>query len=92
MNMLDNSLAAKEREGWERGWEPSFERGQGLGERRILLQFVAQFWSDDEAERFARQLDAADRSRFPEITDLMADHAEGRLPRLRHYGRTDAGE
>ena len=93
MSMLSNILAAKEREGWERGWErgweQSFERGQALGEKRILLQFVAHVWGDDEAERFARRLDGADRSRFPEITDLMADQAEGRLPRLRQNERKD---
>ena len=106
MNMLDNILAAKEREGKAEGLElgkaqgleigeaRGLERGEarGLerGEKRVLLRFVAHVWGDDEAERFARQLDTADRSRFPEITDLMADHAEGRLPRLRHNGRTDS--
>ena len=99
MNMLDNILAAKEREGKAEGLEigeaRGLERGEarGLerGEKRILLQFVAQFWSNDEAERFAQQLDATDRSRFPEIADLMRDQAEGRLPRLQANGRMESG-
>lgn len=67
------------------------QRGEARGERKVLLQFVAKFWGDDEAERFARQLDGADRSRIPEITDLIQDQAEGRLPRLRQNCRTGSG-
>ncbi len=52
------------------------------------MQFVAKFWSDNEAVRFAQQLDRADRSQFPTIADLMQDQAGGRLPRLRKNGRT----
>ncbi|MCY3657890.1 MAG: hypothetical protein OXG36_02580, partial [Caldilineaceae bacterium] len=80
MNTFGNIIAAKEKE------------GEARGEKRVLLQFVAEFWSDDEAARFARQLENADRSQFPTITDLMRDQAAGRLPHLRHNGRTDPGQ
>ena len=56
------------------------------------MQCVAEFWSDDEAARFTRQLDNADRSQCPAITDLMRDQAAGRFPCLRHNGRTDPGK
>ena len=47
------------------------------------MQFVAKFWSDDEAAGFAQQLDSAAPDRFPAIADLMRDQVAGRLPRLR---------
>lgn len=80
MNTFGNIIAARE--------QRAKARGEVQGEKRVLLQFVAQFWDDDEAKRFARQLDGADRSRIPEITDLMRDQVEGRRPQLRHTGRT----
>ena len=88
MNTFGNIIAAKEKEGEARG----LELGEAQGEKRILVQFVAEFWSDDEAARFSRQLDSADRSRFPTIADLMRDQAGGRLPHLRKNGRTESGQ
>ena len=79
MNTFGNIIAAKEKE------------GEARGEKRILVQFVAEFWSDDQVARFARQLDSADRSQVPTIADLMRDQAAGRLPRLRENGRTTPG-
>ena len=104
MNTFGNIIAAKEKEGEARGLELGEARGLELGEARglelgeaqgkkeILLQFVAEFWSDDETARFARQLDSADRSQFPTIADLMQDQAAGRLPRLRKNGRTESNK
>ena len=99
MNTFGNIIAAKEKEGEARGLELGEARGLELGEargetrgeKRILVQFVAEFWDDDEAARFARQLDGADRSQFPTIADLMRDQVQGRLPRLRHNDHTDPG-
>ena len=84
MNTFGNIIAAKEREGEA--------RGEAQGEKRILVQFVAEFWNDDEAARFAQQLDRADRSQFPTIADLVRDQAAGRLPRLRENGRANPGK
>ncbi|MCY4520076.1 MAG: Rpn family recombination-promoting nuclease/putative transposase [Caldilineaceae bacterium] len=89
MNTFGNIIAAKEKEGEARGLERGLERGEARGKKEILLQFVAEFWSDDEAARFAQQLDSADRSQFPTIADLMRDQAAGRLPRLQENGHTD---
>ena len=80
MNTFGNIIAAKEKE------------GEARGEKRIFVQFVAEFWSDDEAARLARQLDGADRSRFPMIADLMRDQAGRRLPRLRQNVRAASGK
>ena len=80
MNTFGNILAARE--------QKAKARGEVQGEKRILLQFVAQFWDDDEADWFARQLDGADHSHFPGIADLMQDQAVGHRPQLRHTGRT----
>ena len=100
MNTFGNIIAAKEREGEARGLElgkaQGLElgkaRGLELGKKEILVQFVAEFWSDDEAARFARQLDSADRSQIPTIADLMRDQAAGRSPRLRQSGHTGPGQ
>ena len=92
MNTFGNIIAAKEKEGEARGLELGAARGEARGEKRILVQFVAEFWSDNEAVRFAQQLDNADRSQFPTIADLMQDQAGGQLPRLRKNGRTDSGK
>ena len=89
MNTFGNIIAAKEKEGEARGLELGEARGWERGKKEILLQFVAEFWSNDEAARFAQQLDSADRSQFPTIADLMRDQAAGQLPRLRENGRTD---
>ena len=100
MNTFGNIIAAKEREGEARGLALGKARGLELGEARglelgkkeILVQFVAEFWDDDEAARFARQLDSADRSQIPTIADLMRDQAAGRSPRLRQSGHTGPGQ
>ena len=84
MNTFGNIIAAKEREGEA--------RGETRGKKEILVQFVAEFWNDDEAARFARQLDRADRSQFPTIADLMRDQAAGRRPRPWQSGCADSGE
>ncbi len=100
MNTFGNIIAAKEKEGEARGLklgeaqglELGEARGEARGKKEILLQFVAEFWSDDEATQFARQLDSADRSQFPTIADLMRDQAAGRLPRLRKNGCTESSK
>ena len=100
MNTFGNIIAAKEKEGEARGLELGKVQGlelgktQGLelGRKEILMQFVAEFWSDDEAARFAQKLDGADHSQIPAIADLMRDQAAGRLPRLRQNSRTEAGK
>lgn len=96
MNTFGNIIAAKEKEGEARGLELGEARGLKLGEargeKRILMQFVAEFWSDDEAARFAQQLDGAASDCFPAIADLMRDQAVGRLPRLRQNSRTEPGK
>ncbi|MCY3657955.1 MAG: hypothetical protein OXG36_02915 [Caldilineaceae bacterium] len=84
MNTFGNIIAAKEKEGEA--------RGEARGEKRILVQFVAEFWDDAEAARFAQQLDSAVPDRFPAIADLMRDQAAGRLPRLRQNSRTEPGK
>ena len=88
MNTFGNIIAAKEREGEARG----LELGEARGEKRILVQFVAEFWSDDEAARFAQQLDSADHGQFPALADLMRNQAAGRLPRLQQNSRTEPGK
>ena len=85
-------LELGEARGLELGEARGLELGEARGKKEILLQFVAEFWSDDEAARFAQQLDSADRGQFPTIADLMRDQARGCLPRLRENGRTDSGK
>ncbi len=92
MNTFGNIIAAKEKEGEARGLELGKAQGLELGQKELLVQFVAEFWDDDEAARFARQLDGADRSQFPTIADLMRDQVQGRLPRLQHNDHTDPGQ
>ena len=100
MNTFGNIIAAKEKEGEARGLKLGEARGLELGEARgeargkkeILLQFVAEFWSNDEVAQFARQLDSADHSHFPTIADLMRDQAAGRLPRLRKNDYTESSK
>ena len=95
-----NIIAAKERAAEARGLElgeargeaRGLELGEARGEKRILVQFVAEFWSDNEAARFAQQLDGAAPGRFPAIADLMRDQAAGRLPRLRYNSCTKLGK
>ena len=61
---------------------------EARGERRVLLEFIRQVWGDAEAERCARELNAAELDELPDIAGLMADQAAGRLPRLQANGRT----
>ncbi len=88
MNTFGNIIAAKEKEGEARG----LALGEARGEKRILVQFVAEFWSDDEAARSAQQLDGAASDCFPAIADLMRNQAVGRLPRLRQNSRMEPGK
>ena len=88
---LELGEARGEARGLELGEARGEARGLELGKKEILVQFVAEFWDDDEAARFAQQLDRADPDRFPTIADLMRDQAAGRLPRLRENGRTAPG-
>ena len=71
----------------QEGVELGKARGEVQGEKRVLLKFVRQVWGASEAERFARELDAADLRDLPDITDLMEDQTAGRLPRLRKNSR-----
>ena len=59
--------------GKAQGVELGKARGEVQGEKRVLLKFVRQVWGASEAERFARELDAADLRDLPDITDLMED-------------------
>ena len=92
MNTFGNIIAAKEKEGEARGLELGEARGEARGEKRILVQFVAEFWDDGEAARFAQQLNSAAPDRFPTIADLMQDQAARRLPRLRQNSCTEPGK
>lgn len=76
----------KVQEGVELGEARGVELGEVRGEKRVLLKFVRQVWGDSEAERFARELDAAELQDLPDIMDLMDDQTAGRLPRLRRNG------
>ncbi len=91
-NTFGNIIAAKEKEGEARGLKLGKARGLELGKKEFLVQFVAKFWSDDEAAGFAQQLDSAAPDRFPAIADLMRDQVAGRLPRLRQNSRTESGK
>ena len=63
-------------------------RGVVQGRKQLLIEFIRQVWGDAEAERCARELDAAELDELPDIAGLMADQAAGRLPRLQANGRT----
>ena len=64
-------------------------RGEARGERRVLLEFIRQVWGDAEADRYARELEAAELRDLPNIADLMADQVAGRAPRLGNNGRNE---
>ena len=85
-------LELGEARGLELGEARGLELGEARGEKKILVQFVAEFWDDDEAARFAQQLDHADHSQFPTIANLVQDQAAGRLPCLRQSGRANSGK
>jgi hypothetical protein len=62
--------------------------GETRGKKEILLAFIRQVWGEAEADRCARELDAAELDDLPNISDLLADQAAGRRPRLGTNGRT----
>ena len=62
-------------------------RGAARGRKQILLEYIRQVWGDAEANRCARELDAAD---LPDIAGLMADQAAGRLPQLPANDHTES--
>ena len=63
--------------------------GEARGKRELLLAFIRQVWGDAEADRCARELDAAALDDLPDIAGLLADQAAGRRP-LGPNGRTEA--
>ncbi|MXZ25330.1 MAG: Rpn family recombination-promoting nuclease/putative transposase [Caldilineaceae bacterium SB0665_bin_21] len=63
--------------------------GEARGKKEILLAFIRQVWGDAEADRCARELDAAALDDLPDIAGLLADQAAGRRPRLGPNGRTE---
>ncbi len=64
--------------------------GEARGKKELLLAFIRQVWGDAEADRCARELDAAALDDLPDIADLLADQAAGCRPRLGPNGRTEA--
>ena len=65
-------------------------RGEAQGRKKVLLAFIRQVWGDAEADRRARELDAAALDDLPDIAGLLADQAAGRRPRLGTNGRTES--
>ena len=63
--------------------------GEARGKKEILLAFIRQVWGDAEADRCARELNAAALDDLPDIAGLLADQAAGRRPRLGPNGRTE---
>ena len=63
-------------------------QGEARGKKEILLAFIRQVWGDAEADRCARELNAAALDDLPDIAGLLADQAAGRRPRLGPNGRT----
>ncbi|MXZ40560.1 MAG: hypothetical protein F4Z18_01975 [Caldilineaceae bacterium SB0666_bin_21] len=72
-----------------RGRTEGMAEGEARGKKEILLAFIRQVWGDAEADRCARELDAAALDDLPDIADLLADQAAGRRPRLGTNGRTE---
>ena len=64
--------------------------GMAEGRKEVLLAFIRQVWGDAEADRCAREWDAAALDALPDIAGLLADQAAGRRPRLGANGRTEA--
>ena len=96
MHTFGTIIAAKEREGEARGLELGEARGLELGEARglelgkkeILVQFVAEFWDDDEAARFAAA--TGPRGPRPLPHDRRPDAGPGRGTASPACGRTVA--
>ena len=61
---------------------------EARGKKEVLLAFIRQVWGEAEADRCARELDAAELDDLPDISGLLADQAAGRRPRLGVNGRT----
>ena len=61
---------------------------EARGKKEVLLAFIRQVWGEAEADRCARELDAAEHDDLPDIAGLLADQAAGRHPRLGVNGRT----
>ena len=64
--------------------------GMAEGRKEVLLAFIRQVWGEAEADRCAREWDAAALDDLPDIEGLLADQAAGRRPRLGPNGRTAA--
>ena len=64
-------------------------RGIVQGRKQLLLEFIRQVWGEAEAERCARELDATELDKQPDIAGLMVDQVAGRLPRLQANGRNE---
>ena len=60
------------------------------GRKEVLLAFIRQVWGEAEADRCAREWDAAGLDALPDVAGLLADQAAGRRPRLGPNGRTAA--
>jgi len=61
---------------------------EARGKKEVLLAFIRQVWGEAEADRCARELDAAEHDDLPDIAGLLADQAAGRHPSLGVNGRT----
>ena len=74
------------KQGFERGLKRAEARGvakgEARGERWVLLEFIRQVWGNSEADRCARELEAAELGDLPDLAGPMANQAAGRLPRL----------
>ena len=79
----------EKREAEARGKALGEARGEARGERRVLLEFIRQVWGDAEADRCARELEAAEIGDLPDIAGLMADQIAGRPPRLQANGHSE---
>ena len=64
--------------------------GKAEGRKEVLLAFIRQVWGEAEADRCAREWDAAGLDALPDVAGLLADQAAGRRPRLGPNGRTAA--
>ena len=64
-------------------------KGVVLGRKQLLLEYIRQAWGEAEADRCARELEAAELDDLPDIAGLMADQAAGRRPRIQANGRSE---
>ena len=76
--------------GEARGKAEGMAEGEARGRKAFLVEFIRQVWGDAEADRCARELDAAALDDLPDIAGLLADQAAGRRPHLGPNGRTEA--